>query len=314
MSQSKKVNLFLVGAAKAGTTAFQKNLSQHPQVYFCPIKEPHYFSSDILVEHFRKDFSDRVSFNLAKYLSNRPLHPHHQAFVKEKLQYESLFNDVENEPIIADASASYLWSVDAAKNIYNYNPQARILIVLRNPMERAFSHYLMDYKMGFSKTSFLQSIEEDQKKPRFWGNANLYVDLGLYSQQVKRYLDLFAKDQVLIIMHEELQTSPESVATKVCQFLNIEESSDFDLSTRHNTAKLPRNGLMTKMVNSKLARSIKSNKLMMVVTPRISSLLFKKESLPSIQQHEKEMAFHYFEKDIEKLEHVLLVDLSHWKS
>jgi hypothetical protein len=314
MSQSKKVNLFLVGAAKAGTTAFQKNLSQHPQVYFCPIKEPHYFSSDILVENFRKEFCDRVDFNLTKYLSHRPLRIHHQAFVKNQGEYDALFSENGDQPILAEASASYLWSAEAAKNIYDYNPEARILIVLRNPVDRAFSHYLMDHKMGFSKTSFLQAIEDDQKAPRFWGNANLYVDLGLYSQQVKRYLDLFTRDQVMIILHEELQTNPESVATKVCQFLNIEESSGFDLSTRHNAAKLPKNGLMAKMVNSKLTRNVKNIKLMRELAPRISGLFFKNESLPSIKTYERDEVYRYFKEDVNHLEKLLSLNLNCWKS
>ena len=125
-------NFFIVGAAKAGTTSLAHYLDEHPQVYLSPIKEPNYFSrNDIHPEHFRKLLKERLAlFNIKQYLSESELKSRHAAYLTELEQYQDLFRDAKPNQILGEASVSYLWSQTAAKEIFNANSNAKIIIVL----------------------------------------------------------------------------------------------------------------------------------------------------------------------------------------
>jgi hypothetical protein len=308
-----KPNLFIVGAAKAGTTALRKNLSGHPDIYFSPIKEPHYFSTDISVADFREEFGQDVALDLEKYLKKRPLPEHHQAFLRESSHYNELFREVDDQPVVAEASASYLWSTKAATNIYSYNPQSKIIILLRNPVDRAFSHYLMDFRMGYTDLSFKEALLADNRPTnRYWGNAHLYTDLGLYAAQVKRYLDVFPSQQLLLIWHKEFTEDVEATSKRVFDFLDL-DSHGVDLGQRHNVARVPRNKLVKALVNNPIAKKVKKQPWLNLALRSFSGLMTNKVELTTITPTEREFAYSFFEKDILILEVLLGVNLDHWK-
>ena len=191
----KKPNLFIVGAAKAGTTSIYKYLSEHPDIYMSPIKEPNFFGSDISWEDFRHDYKINTQLDFDKYFSKKKLIHKHIAFIEDINLYMKLFRNGEDFKILGEASTSYLYSKLAAKEIYKFNPTAKIIIILRDPLERTISHYLMDYSSKKYKT---KNILEDLKKDFYsskkgYGITNLYIDLSLYSEQILRYIKIFPK-------------------------------------------------------------------------------------------------------------------------
>lgn len=312
MEQSRKVDLFIVGAAKAGTTALWQNLSRLSQIHFCPIKEPHYFSGDIDISSFRKDFRDQIQMNFQKYFEGKPLAQKYQAFIRDLEVYQSLYRDAREGQMLAEASASYLWSKVAARNIKAYNPDSRIVMVLRDPVERAFSHYLMDLRMGFTDKDFISAIKDDmQSKERLWGNSSLYIDLGLYAQQVQRYLELFPSNQILILLHDQLQSQPVYVAQNLSRFIGLEDA-EISLAERHNVAKVPRNKLAARIIRQPWLKKISRSKKLVKLMPYASKILASR-TVPQITEEEQEYAYSYFSKDIEVLEQMLNLDLSHWK-
>ena len=130
----KKPNFFIVGAPKAGTTSLYAYLSMHPEVFMpSTIKEPDYFSHKAI---------------LAQNLYYNTTH------VTNLEEYLDLFSLANGEKAIGEASVSYLYYQEAARNLYDFNPEARIIIILREPVERAFSHYLMDARLGLIKATF----------------------------------------------------------------------------------------------------------------------------------------------------------------
>ena len=150
----KKPNFFLVGAAKSGTTTLSKMLEAHPEVYLSPIKEPNYFSKDILPEKFEPVYRKNTFFADKTYFSQKPLKKVHLSFVREEKEYMALFEDAGNEKAIGECSTSYLYSSEAAEEIRKFQPDAKIIVILRNPVTRAFSHYLMGLRFGYSSLDF----------------------------------------------------------------------------------------------------------------------------------------------------------------
>ncbi|RDK87330.1 sulfotransferase family protein [Marinirhabdus gelatinilytica] len=207
MKQPNKANLFLVGAMKAGTTTLMDFLSQHPKVYASPIKEPHYF-----VEAPPKVLYDPSRFfSLEKYLENEFPASLHIANVKERSQYEMLFSLAREERYLLEGSTQYLHAPGTAEKIHSYNPEATILIIRRDPLKRAFSHYSM--LTGLSKE--LRTFEEVMKEEiQLYENGTLpwysCLAMSFYQKPIAMYRRYF--DKVLVVDFEALvRNSPETV-------------------------------------------------------------------------------------------------------
>ena len=168
-------NLFVVGAAKAGTTSLHYYLNQHPDIYMSPLKEPHFFSQISPAPELKSFFQS----------------------VQNEAEYLALFAGAHNEAVVGEASTSYLWDEQAPNRIYSSVPRAKLVIMLRNPVDRAYSHYLNDAREGIETRAFLEAVTQDfQRQTKGWGVSQLYVDLGFYCGQVSRYLNTFPRDRI----------------------------------------------------------------------------------------------------------------------
>ncbi len=128
-------------------------------------------------------------------------------WVSDQAAYLKLFAKGAGCRAIGEASVSYLWDRGAPARIRAAIPDARIVISLRDPIERAYSHYLKDVREGWQGLPFYEALLEDWERPeKGWGVSHLYTELGLYHRQVKRYLDTFGPEQVLILLFDDLRT------------------------------------------------------------------------------------------------------------
>ena len=309
-------NFFIVGAAKAGTTSLYHYLAQHPAVYMSPVKEPNYFSSDIDQGAIREEVKARIKMlNVDEYIKGDMNKTMHRAFITSFDQYLALFRFAKNEKAIGEASASYLFSKTAATNIFQYNLNAKIIMVLRQPVERAYSHYLMDQRMALTNHSFEDALTEEKKHPvRNWGATSLYLELGLYYEQVKRYLDLFPPHQILIILNEELRHSTEATMKKVYTFLNINSNFKVSLEQDFNTAAIPRNPFVAKLITIntfrvKIRRALKHSFLKGI----IKNLLFTKPEKGEMLSETNDQLHEFYRDDIKSLEQLIDKDLSTWQ-
>ncbi len=214
--EGKKANLFIVGAMKAGTTSFAELLSQHPDIFFSPIKEPHYFV-DLLPKQFLE--TSRY-FSLEDYFQNKYPAPLHAAQVFKEEHYQQLFSKATFQKYRAEASTSYLHAPEAADRIYNYNPEAKIIILTRQPLNRAFSNYNMDLALGREKRAF-QTVMADELA--LYKNGTLpwysYINIGCYEKPIQTYNQLF--ENVLVLSFEDLIKQTASEMEKVSDFLEI---------------------------------------------------------------------------------------------
>ncbi len=313
MEKNIKPNFFVVGAAKSGTTSIYNYIKPHPDVYLSPIKEPNFFSTDIDPERFRKGYKKEIEVDLKKFFENGMKEEIHLTFIRDWDDYLKLFSKVKNEKAIGEFSTSYLYSKVAAKNIKDTIPEAKIIMVLRNPIERAFSHYLMDLKIGYTNLTFKEALEKDiNAKEKGWGISSLYIELGMYYEQVKRYLEKFDSSQVKIYLFEDLKNTDQFIKD-LYKFLNLDPELYFpDTSKRYNKGKAPKYktlfyyatkfGIVDKVRNI-LPDDIKN---------KAKKLLFTEKNIPKMTEEEKAYLREIFEDDIKNLSKLINRDLSHW--
>ena len=308
-----KPNFFVVGTVKAGTTSLYQYLANHPDIYMSPLKEPHYFSTDIIPSKFRPQYRKMLPVDIEEYLASDLKGNINAAFIRNEDQYFRLFKNVRNEKAIGESSTSYLISKVAAQNIYDFNPNAKIIIILRNPTERAYSHYLMNFKSGSVSGPFKLELEKDiQATPKGWGITRLYADHGFYYEQVKRYIDIFGPDKVKIIFTDSMGINTQQTVRDIYRFLNVNENFIFENYERHNVAMIPRSTLarfildkasfisfFIKFIPSRFKRSLYNS-------------LFTKTQFPAFEEETKNFLISLYREDILKLQKLIKTDLSAW--
>jgi hypothetical protein len=299
------INLFIVGAAKSGTTSLYNYLNQHPDVFFPRVKEPNYYSNieseDPSVYHTPKE---GVFY--------------HNKIIKDEAVYFSLYSTSDKFKIIGDSSPSYLWDTEASKRIYSDFPDAKILIILRNPVMRTFSHYLMNLKSGTeTETNFLKALKRDEKiNPKVWGDGKvwLYKELGMYYKQVKNYFDTFKNENIKVIIYEEFFKDVEQGLFDVFEFLEIEPNQNINYNEIHNKYSAPKNSLSKYVLQNKtnlgFIRNIAPNKLKTFLNKNV---FYKDAEKPEFDRDALTYLHNVFIDDINKLEVLLNKKLDSWK-
>ena len=199
-------DFLIVGAAKAGTTSLYKYLDQHPEIFMTTPKEPCFFAFA----------NEQIHFYTEK-----------PAFITNPADYLKLFNDCGNAKCRGEASTPYLYLYrKTIDNIQKYISEShkylKIIILLRNPVERAFSQYVMYRALGLENLNFRDAVNAE--KSRMAENYHFdyfYVDRGNYYHQVKAYSENF--QQIQIILFDDFTDNPEKTIRDCFKFLNIDE-------------------------------------------------------------------------------------------
>jgi len=290
-------NFFIVGAQKAGTTSLYHYLEQHPEVYMSSRKEPHFFDG-----------------MQSRYRWARGRMPP----VTDPEDYRALFRGVNNEKAVGEASTSYIYSSLAPVQIEKSLPNARIIAILRNPADRAYSNFLHCVRSGREPlTSFAEALRaEEARKRDNWAPLWYYKEKGFYYPQVKRYLDVFDHDQVKIYLYDDLRAKPLDVLRDMFGFLGVDETFVPDLTVEHNTAGLPRNKRLYVMVqrlgvwNPALKVDALERFLPAGSIRRIKSRFFA--APPPFPAEVRQQLLDAYREDIQELEDLIQRDLSHW--
>lgn len=219
-------NFIILGAAKAGTTALYHYLKQHPQITMSPLKETNFFA-----------------------LMNEPLDfcgPGDQDYINrfsitDLDGYLTQFQGCEGAKAIGEASPLYLYSPKAPPRIHEYVPDAKLIAILRNPVDRAYSAFLHLVRDGRETTrDFREALQrEEERIAAGWEHIWHYKNMGRYYEQVKRYTDTFGRDRVRVFLYKDFRTNPTEMLGKVFRFLGVEDTFIPDMSARYNEASLP---------------------------------------------------------------------------
>ena len=212
----KKPNLFLVGAPKCGTTSMYTYLRQHPEIFMCHPKEPRYFCRDLINE-------SRGWLNAEYYFPYRSLD-----------DYLALFDGAASCRCVGEASPQYLYSRTAAQEIHQFNPDARILIMLREPVEFLMSqHSQWRLNLHEEEPDFRRALGlEDERRQGRALPANVvfpsrlyYTDWVNFSRQIKRFCRYFPPHQMKIILLDDIKRQPLAVYGEVLAFLQLTDRS-----------------------------------------------------------------------------------------
>ncbi|MBC8266997.1 MAG: sulfotransferase domain-containing protein [Flavobacteriales bacterium] len=286
-----KVDFFIVGAPKAGTTSLYHYLNEHPEIEMSSQKETDFFSDLALQKqglYYGKNRIDTLE------------------------KYHNLF-PTQQEKKYGEASVSYLFYKEVPEKIKTYNNHGKIIIMLRNPTDRAFSHYLMDYRLGLINKPFESVLENENRSRKSKLFYQQYIELGLYFEQVKRYLDVFESTNVHIIFYQDFKNEIEEVIEKVYQFLGVDSSFMAEVGEKHNTFSSPKNNLIRKIYSLVFLRKLLNFIIPETIIKSIRKMLFKKDKKPELSLKLRAEINQIFAQDISLLETLLSEDLSRWK-
>ena len=285
-----KVDFFIVGAPKSGTSSLYHYLSEHPQVEMSSQKEPNYFS-------------DKAIHNQGMYYGKNR--------VNTLDKYESLFAQKESV-VYGECSVSYLFYDNVAEDIKKYNPNAKIIIMLRNPIERAFSHYLMDYRLGLISDSFENIIAKKSKHKNTHLFYQQYIEVSKYAKQIQRYLDFFEKENILFIDYDDFKKNGSEIVFQVYDFLNISTEFGANINTKYNAFAMPKNNGIRFIYSFIFLRKILRYLLSKYLVKNISASLFKVDRKPELSRETRSLLIKIFKDDIKKLEEILSNDYLKW--
>jgi sulfotransferase family protein len=294
-------DFFLVGAAKAGTTSLYHYLRQHPEIYMSPVKEPRYFA---LAGH-ALDFTGPGDGRLF-------------ATTKTALEdYRRLFADRGAEKVAGEASVLYLPHPDAAGAIASALPDARIVAVLRNPVERAYSGYLYRVRDGGEVGSFEEALAaEAERRAAGWYPGWFHRDHGFYFRHLSRYYERFPAEQIRVFLYEDFVRDPHELLRELFRFLGVEDAFRADVSVRWNPSGRPRSLNVQRVltwhhpVKQALKRVVPENRVHRV----IQRLQARNLERPPIRPETRAELVAGYADDIRQLEQLIGRDLSSWLS
>lgn len=221
-------NFFLAGAAKSGTTALYAALREHPDVYLPARKEPHLYA----------------------YLAM----PGIAAYPDEataRRRYREHYEGVAGEAAVGDASTTTLAVPGAAALIAGDVPKARIVVVLRHPVDRAYSHFCHFVAAGGERTtSFAEAVrDEDRRQADGFPFTYRYLGWSRYSEQLEPFLELFGRDRVLVHLYDDLRDDPEAVVRSTFRFLEVDHERPLPPIGTHNDVRAPRLAFLRRVVD-----------------------------------------------------------------
>lgn len=297
-------NFLVLGAAKAGTSALYEYLRQHPAIFLSPtFKELRFFAYDGHPPNYRGP---------GDIESNRQTTSSLQA-------YGAHFDAVRRETAIGEVSPVYLYSERAPACIRRYVPEAKLIVMLRHPVDRAYSHFLHLVRDGREPLrSFAQALaEEDARVRANWEWSWHYRRVGRYCDQLERYFGRFDRRQFQIFLYDDFEADPARVCRDLFRFLGVDDGFIPDTSRRYNESAIPRNPKLLRAIRVVAQTLLGPPPLMPAawwrrVTATWRSLYESSRVKPPLDPELRRQLTASCRDDIRRLETLIERDLSPW--
>lgn len=208
MTRQPRPDFLIAGAPKAGTTALHAALSRHPEIFMCRPKEPKYWLCDDAPPPDYRGPGDRHS---------------QQEWIWRRPEYDALWRAARDDQVRGEATPFYLWSRGAHRRLAEQLPDVRIIAVVRDPIDRAYSNWMHLWCDGLEPVAdFLTAFGLEQERvAKGWAPFWRYRDLGLYGEQLTHLFEHIDKSQVLVMRYRELVDDPPAALDRACEFLGV---------------------------------------------------------------------------------------------
>lgn len=289
-------NFLIIGAAKAGTTALHEYLQQHPQIYMTPNKETNFFAFEGQEINFQG-----IGDEALKEFS-----------ITDLSAYQAQFSNVTQELAIGEACPSYLYYPQAASRIKKYIPDARLIVILRHPLDRAYANFLHTVRDDREPhTDFALALQDEATRIEnnwewFWH----YIQVGFYGKQLKHYYEIFAPSQIKVYLYEDLKTNAIATLQDIFRWLEVDDTFVPDMTLRPNKSGMPKNQLLHQILT-------KPNPVKTLLKPLFPAKLRQKiqhQNLnkPQISQEVKQYLLDLYRADILLSQDLINRDLEPW--
>jgi hypothetical protein len=318
---SQLPNFFIIGAAKSGTTSLHEYLAQHPEIHMSFPKELNFFS----FLDSPPNFSGPPGTADDAVLNNRLRREKYGLSITTWSQYRKVFAGVRSAKAIGESSVSYLYFPQAGRRIRQFIPDARLIAILRNPVDRAYSKYRqLRRDRAESLSRFEQAVAAEEARMRDnWSPAWFYVDRGFYYRQLEPYYDLFPSSQIKIIIYDDFTKDPKAIVESIFSFLGVATDFRVDFSRRYNISEVgnvPRNILLYDLAArsswvSTTTRAVLSKRLLRQVRPIVKKLVIRETNdteVSPLTDEARQNVMCVFREDIRMLQDLIQRDLSCW--
>lgn len=279
----------VIGVAKGGTTSIYRYLDQHPEIFMCPDKGPNFFGYEDARDWKWHDEGEP------------PLMRHFKVATLE--EYERLFDGVTNERAVGEVSPQYFRCPTAARRIHDVIPEAKLVASLRNPADRAFSGFLMRTRRGE-----VVGDAHSELTPQ-----SSHVKEGFYFQRMKRYYDLFDREQIKIYLFDDFKRGPGDLIRDLFGFLGVDTGFEPDTTVRHNPANVPRSALLNRILyQPRVIRGVKA--VLPAQLEKVAKRLRQRNlrPAPSFPPDLRATLLDLYQDDIHRLEELIDRDLTAW--
>jgi len=296
----KKPNFIVIGAMKAATTSLYTYLKKHPEIFMTKVKEPMFFNN----------FQQENNYKILGKKRKKPT---------TLEEYLTMFKDVKNEKAIGEASPAYIYNQKAPQLIKEHLPNVKIIAILRHPTDRAYSNYLHAKRADRENSdTFQEAIEVEKKKIKDnWSPLYHYIEKGYYSVQLKRYYQLFPKENIRVYLFEDVVKNTTETLKDIFKFLEVDENVEIDTSKKANVSGTPR-GLMGWILKKMRYYNLMPKFAISDYLPKfVVKLIFKSVYKPTEKLNEdsrREITEKYYKDEIRILEKLVDRDLSSWLS
>lgn len=301
MPTDTRPNLFIVGAQKSGTSALAAWLGQHPEVCMSFPKEPGYLAFGESGYTYPDGYGNPA--------------PASRYVVSDERSYLNLFAHATPEQrILGEASTWYLALPGMAQRIRDYRADAKIIVILRDPVERAYSawrHARGDRLEPCEDFSAALAMEAGRGEVEF---LLRYQRMGLYSEALAEYQSVFPKAQLLVLFYDDVRDDPLSVWRAVCEFLGIDAAHTPAFGNRYNRSGQPRNRFVHSLLRShrlkRLARAVLPHQVAMRAKQQVENINL--EQFPDMDATSRAALREYYRRDIQQLSRLTNRNLVAW--
>ena len=295
----RRPNFFIAGAPRCGTTALFTFLKAHPDIGMAEPKEPVYFGQDLEI---------KGRFTLEGYLA--------------------CFAEVRDEKRVGEATAIYLYSKSAAREIKEFSPGAYIIAMLRNPVDFLYSTHSRLLIRQEDITDFEAALDAEEWRkqgmkipPRaLCAEALFYREMAKFSEQLERYYDIFGRERVSVIIYDDLRDDTAGVYRDTLEFLDVDPDFQTDLKVINPNTKL-RSGLLdqalgksTRMVNRRFGSGSRPARTLSKVNKSLVKWNETKAYRPPMNPQLRKRLLAEFVPEVERLSELLGRDLTHWST